>query len=295
MLSQFNIVKANGDIERFSERKFRNSLQRAHIPKKYHGDAVRFLEKKMHNNISTQDIHGTIQEYLHQSFPKGECTYNLKQALMNLGPTGYPFERYIAAVLEFMGYETKVSQMVLGKCVSHEVDVIAEKDLSSGRRGKYMIECKFHNQQGMRSDVKTSLYIHARFQDILPKWTREFERVYTIQKDTKLQSFQAWLITNTKCTTDAIQYAECAGMKVISWEYPEKGNLQKMVEQAGVYPVTALCNLSFAQQRSLLDRGVVLVRDLLNDPEILYELGVSKDAAMEAIGEAEYLARGEFE
>ena len=47
---------------------------------------------------------------------------------MKLGPTGYPFEDFIAKLLQADGYETKVRQILKGECITHEIDVIAEKN-----------------------------------------------------------------------------------------------------------------------------------------------------------------------
>ncbi|MGS0527278.1 hypothetical protein ACU8V7_21050 [Zobellia nedashkovskayae] len=44
-----------------------------------------------------------------------------------MGPTGFPFERFIGALLTYSGYETKVGIVMDGICVTHEIDVVAEK------------------------------------------------------------------------------------------------------------------------------------------------------------------------
>ena len=80
---------------------------------------------------------------------------------MQLGPSGHPFEEYIGDILTAKGYDTKVSQILRGACITHEVDVIARTDSRH-----IMIECKFHNAPGTKSDVQTALYTHARFMDI---------------------------------------------------------------------------------------------------------------------------------
>ena len=89
---------------------------------------------------------------------------------MELGPAGYPFERFIGAILEHQGYHVEVGQLVKGYCVRHEVDVIADRD---DRR--YMVECKFHTRQAHNSDVKVSLYIHSRFNDIRKNGSNRME------------------------------------------------------------------------------------------------------------------------
>ena len=111
---------------------------------------------------------------------------------MGLGPTGFPFEKYIAEILKEYGYATKVGEVVKGYCVSHEVDVIAQKGKEC-----FMIECKYHNKRGRRLDVKVAMYIYARFLDI----KRAQEKI----KEHKKHFHQAWLVTNTKCTREAIR------------------------------------------------------------------------------------------
>ena len=44
---------------------------------------------------------------------------------MELGPSGFPFEKLVGKILEQEGFETRVGVIVQGNCVQHEVDVIA--------------------------------------------------------------------------------------------------------------------------------------------------------------------------
>jgi hypothetical protein len=172
---------------------------------------------------------------------------------MDLGPAGYAFEDFIAAVLTAYGYTTKTRQIENGVCVTHEIDVEAEKD---GRR--FLVECKFHNQPGSRCDVKTTLYLEARFEDL----SDIFDEV--------------WLVTNTKLTSEAMTYARCKKMRVISWGYPQGDNLQTLVEGKKLYPITCLSGLSSHQKMLLLKKGIVLAKDLESNLPQLQSLGLSK-------------------
>ena len=80
---------------------------------------------------------------------------------MELGPSGFPFEKFVAAIIKEEGYQTEVGVIVQGACVTHEVDVVATTD-----HQHIMVECKYHNQQGRVNDVKIPLYIQSRFLDI---------------------------------------------------------------------------------------------------------------------------------
>ena len=55
------------------------------------------------------------------------------------------------------------------------------------------------------------------------------------------------------------------GMKIISWGYPEKDNLQEFVEKDHSHPVTCLSSLNSSQKRLLLDNNIVLAKDLLTN------------------------------
>src|SRR3989344_4923620 len=157
-----NVVKASGQKEPFSEIKVRNSIRRAGIPKDLQEEVLTHVKTKIYENIHTSEIYKHITEFLEASpQPFNKTKYTLKQAIMDLGPTGYPFEDYVAEILKSEGYQTHVRQILEGQCVSHEVDIIAQKDDK-----KILIEAKFHNSPGTRSDVHVSLYTKARFDDL---------------------------------------------------------------------------------------------------------------------------------
>lgn len=255
------ITKANGQREPFDEHKLRRSIRRAHIPQQYHDQVIEEVRDSLYEGIPTYEIYQHVNTFFSRQYPQGSCMYNLKQAIMDLGPSGYPFERYIGKLLEHQGYKTRVSTTIPGKCVTHEVDVIAEKN-----HEHFMIECKFHNQHGLRSDVKVALYVYARYLDVLSSWTA---REPVFERNTK---HQAWIITNTKFSSDALQYGQCVGMKMVGWNYPEKSNLQEMVETSGLHPITSLSSLSQSQKQYLLEKDVVLAVDLERNEWLLQEL-----------------------
>lgn len=188
----------------------------------------------------------------------------LKRAIMELGPNGHPFEKLVSELLKSDGFAVKVGEIARGKCVSHEIDVVAEKD-----NRHIMVECKFHNENGIKSDVKIALYVQARFEDVQRQWES--------QPGHGDKFHEVWLVTNTELTKDAIQYASCVGMKVIGWNYPSTGGLRELIEEAGLYPLTCLVSISGPNKRLLLDRGLVLCKELLENRGIMEELKMSED------------------
>ena len=263
------VVKASGQKEPFSEIKVRNSIRRAGIPQEIHEEVLRHVKTKIYENIHTSEIYKHIIEFLEVSpQPFNKTKYTLKQAIMDLGPTGYPFEDYVAEILKTKGYQTQVRQILEGKCVSHEVDIIAEKD-----RQKILIEAKLYKSPGIRTDGHVSLYTKARFDN--------FKCNYNLN--------QAWIVTNTKVTTDGIEYALCCGMKIIGWNYPETGSLRDLVEKAKLYPITALQTLSQSQKQLLLLHGTVLCKNICLNPNIIKVLDLPMDKEEKAVLELEFL------
>jgi hypothetical protein len=168
---------------------------------------------------------------------------------MDLGPQGFVFERFMAKVLSEYGYETKVGQIIKGCCVDHEVDVVARRD-----NLVFFLECKYHNDKGTYSDVKTALYVHARFMDI--------EKACRKQPG-GADHYQGWLVTNTKATRDAIKYASCVKLKILAWQYPEDENLQYYIENKRLYPISILPSIKGAHKEILFGAGIILVQDLI--------------------------------
>mgnify|MGYP006291688723 FL=1 len=186
-------------------------------------------------------------------------TFEARVSSTELGPTGYPFERFVGELLKNQGYRVEVRQIVQGHCVQHEVDVVAEKD-----DRKFMIECKFHSDSSRKCDVKVSLYIDSRFRDVDKAWRKD---------ESEQQRFhQGWIVTNTRFTEDAMQYGKCAGLYLVSWDYPSGSSLKDRIDRSGLHPVTALQTISKKEKQALLEKGVVLCRYI--DNEVLRELGL---------------------
>lgn len=269
----FTVIKATGEKEPFSEEKINASIKRAGIPQAIHQQVLEHVKSKLYENIPTSEIYSHITEFLRTSaHPFSGARYSLKHAIMDLGPTGYPFEDFVAELLETEGYKTQVRQVLSGKCVTHEVDVIAEKNGI-----KSMIEAKFHNTPGARSDVQVSLYVKARFDDVKEKY------------DLK----EAWVVTNTKVTTDALTYALCVGMKILSWNYPENESLRDLIEKSRLHPITVLSTLSSSQRQMLLDQDVVLCKAIYENPKSLQILNLPKDKEEQVLSEVKFVMESE--
>lgn len=261
-----NVLKAGGTIEPFSEEKLRNSMVRTGIASNEQNKVISHVEQKLYENIPTAEVYQHVTQSLQTESHLSKARYTLKRAIMEMGPTGYPFEDYVSEILKTKGYITEVRSILTGKCVNHEIDVIAEKAESE----KLMVEAKFHNAPGIHTDLHVSLYTKARFEDLKEKY--QFDR--------------AWLFTNTKITPDALAYALCVNMGVVSWSYPQNDGLRDLVEKYRLYPITILSTLSQTQKQVLLENHIVLVNEILRNNECLDLLDIQTDKKEKIIEEA---------
>ncbi len=267
----YTVIKANGEKEPFSEEKLRRSIERAGIPSEMQNEVIQHITSKLYDNMPTLEIYRHIIEFLaHSKHPYTKGAYSLKRAIMSLGPTGYPFEDFLSDILTANGYKTKTRSIIAGQCIAHEIDIVAEMD---GK--KIMVECKFHNMPGIKTNIHVALYTKARFDDI--RVNNHFD--------------QAWLITNTKITTDVITYGECVGLKIISWSYPEKEALRDLIESTGLIPITALTTLTNTQKQQLILNHAVLVRDIFSQPDNLTQLNISDSNKNKILAEASFLLK----
>lgn len=280
--SEVWVVKSTGERERFSLNKLRRSLTRSGADDETIERIVEHIIPELHEGMKTSQIYKHAYSILKKSKYPAAIRYSLRKAVLELGPSGFPFEKYVAEVMRGKGYTAQTGVILPGFCVDHEVDVLMQKD-----NRHIFAECKFHNQQGIKTDVKVALYVHARFMDLEKahdeahkKHGREIERVH-----------EGWLITNTKLTSDAIQYANCAGLTVIGWDYPEKGNLQDLILETGVHPLTFLSTLSQVEKNSLLEQGIVMCRELKSSPVALKSIGFSDDKIKEVVTEVDQVCQ----
>lgn len=266
----YYIKKSSGKKEEFNVKKFRRSLNKAGADEK---TIEQILEKiKKEKPKSTRAIHEITLDFLDQFQKPIAARYNLKRALMDFGPAGYPFELFVAALLKKIGYTTQTNQIVQGKCVQHEVDIIAHKE-----NEHYLVECKFHNRPGLKTDVKAALYIEARFLDIKHAWEKDPQH--------KNEFHQAWMVTNTQFTKEARKYGECENMRLISWNYPKDNGLAHLIDQSGLHPITALTSLSKKQKRAFIQEGFVLCKDAEKHTMLLKKFGFSDHKIQQLIAE----------
>jgi hypothetical protein len=269
-MHKVKIIKAFGNTEPFQEEKLIRSLKRSGASNEVTKNVVREITAHLVDGMTTKEIYRQAFELMRQYAPPQAARYKLKQAINELGPSGFPFEQYIAELFKSEGYSVSTGLILPGRCVKHEIDVLAEKGTE-----RLMVECKFHNAQGIYSDVKIPLYIHSRYLDVLDIWKKEDQH--------EARTHQAVVYTNTRFTDDAITYARCVDIRLVSWDYPTGASLRERVNAAGLHPVTCLTTITGREKQLLLENKVVLCRQMCERPQVLQEIGISSTERLERI------------
>jgi len=278
-MSPINVTKASGDTEPYNESKLRRSLRNAGADESLINDIAKTIREEIHEGISTRKLYSMAFKMLKQESNRFAGRYKLKEALFELGPTGYPFEKFIGELLSRLDYQTQVGQIVEGNCVSHEIDVIARKE-----DAYYLVECKFHNRKDHKCNVQVPLYIQARFEDVRRKWSGESGH--------KGKKHYGWVVTNTRFTDDATQYGECIGLRLLSWDYPKNNGLKDLISRVNLHPVTCLSSLDTREKKELLKHDIVFCQQLYEDGEMLSRIGVDNRKRNRIVKEATEICNG---
>jgi len=254
MREEIFVVNSNGEKERFSFRKVYRSALRAGAPRKLAQQIAENVEKEIYSGISTREIYEKVKDLLKKDSPGSALRINLKEAMRRLGPTGFPFEKFIREILMSYGFEVEINRYLKGACpISYEIDFVAKKD-----KMIYIGECKYHHEFGARVDLQVALANWARFLDI--KNSAQFQQLAS-------QGFEikSMLVTNTKFTKEAIKYANCKGTELLGWKYPPKRSLENLIEAKKLYPITILPSLKGYLKSVFAENKMMLAKDILRE------------------------------
>ncbi len=276
MKHRLNITKVSGDVENFSRIKLMHSLQRSGADELVVDSIVKEVEALLYDGISSKKIYDMAFRLLRKKQAGTAARYKLKKAMMELGPTGYPFEYFVGEVFRLKGFNVEVGQVLQGHCVTHEVDVIATKG-----KEQHFIECKYYQRTGKNANVQVPLYIRSRVDDIIKK--------RNTMPEFAGYSFHGGVVTNTRFTDDAISFGECTGLHLLSWDYPKGNGLKEFIDREHIFPITALTKLSGSDKQKLMEEGIVICSQLLENPEKLSIIGTDRNKHQKVLNEIRYL------
>lgn len=267
------ITKSDGGVEAFDPEKLIRSLTHAGADESVARSIAADIEPQITEGMSTHDIYARAFERLREYRRSAAARYSLKRAILEFGPSGFPFESYVAELYRAEGWEAVVDARVRGRCVEHEVDLV----LSKGDE-KIYVESKFHNTIGFKTDLQVALYVQARVEDVLAGESGASGK------------HTGMIVTNTKFTSLAIHYARCRELALLGWEYPAQGNLHDRITGSHLFPITALTTLSHRQKQALLIERIVLCNTLSRHEDALARAGVTREQMRNVLEEASGLA-----
>lgn len=274
------ITKQSGETAPFSKDSLRKSLLNSGADEIDAEKICQKIEKEIYNGITTKELYEKAFKLLKEIRSSIAARYSLKRALQDLGPEGFYFEKWVAKVFEVQGYDTITGQQLTGKSsVNHEIDVVI-----SNRDTDIVCECKFRNDIDAKISVTTPMYFLSRFNDLKNREFTFFNRSFKPNK--------GFLITNAFFTSDSIAFAECYHINLISWNYPEEYSIKRLTDKQGLYPITCLTTLTKEEEKILLSKNCILVRELVRNPVLLNHFKFSDDRKKIILNEAkELLAR----
>ena len=272
---EIQVIKVNGEKVLFDPEKLKQALGSSGAGIAEQENIVRQVASKLYDGISTRKIYQMAFDLLKKESHKTAGRYRLKNAIMEMGPTGYPFEVFVGKIFETMGYQVETGVFVQGKCIQHEVDVVARKPGEM-----IMIECKFHSDSSANSGVQVPLYVQSRYLDVRSAWEEQYG---------KNIRYRGGVVTNTRFSNDAMNYGKCAGLVLISWDYPTDTGLKYYIDKTGLHPVTSLISLNKKDKQYLLEKQIVLCSQLNENLNVLQEMGLTENQINKIIREAENL------
>lgn len=257
------ITKKSGDKVIFDESKLRKSLEKAGSSYPVIDKIVSDVLEVWRNDMTTEDVYNFAYSHLKLIKHSSASKYKLKQALMELGPSGYPFEKFVSFLFQEKNYKVNVGIVMQGKCVSHEIDVFAEREDKI-----ILIECKYRNNQNNKINIHVPLYVNSRFLDI--KSQLDLNPLYKDKKE------EMWIVTNTKFSEDALKYSYCNGnITLLSWDYPHNNSLKDWIELSNLHPITCLSSITVSEKKELLSKNIVSCKEIYSNIKVLHDTSIS--------------------
>ncbi len=243
------VKKSSGETEALNLEKVRRAVLRSGAREETAEKIVREVERRAYNGMPTFKIYALVKKLLEHAAPGAARRYDLRAAIIRLGPAGFDFEKYIADLLAHYGYKTELPPILEGACITHEVDILATKNNRTA-----MIEAKLRHELGIFITIKDTTHTWTRFLDINNAALR----------DTSPHLDECWIITNSRFSHDSVKFGACKGMTLIGWDHPRERPLPRWIDEIGLYPVTILKSVNSRILATLSNANMMLLRDLVD-------------------------------
>ena len=276
-MEKIYVINLRGEKESFSLKKVFNSARRAGASEKLAKEIALEIQEQVFPGIKTSDIFKKVKQLLRKSDKPSGLRFSLKEAIRKLGPSGFPFEKYIGDIFSAQGFEVILNQKINGQYARHEIDFLAKKNKSL-----YIGECKFRIHPGERIDLGIILALYARFLDL--KKGNYFEKF-------KEYNIKPILVTNAKFSSQAKRYSQGVGIELFGWNYPVGDGLERIIGEKKLYPITILPSLTSYLMEIFSAQEMMIIQDILeiDIKKFCQEHKIKQDKILSLIDEAKIL------
>ncbi|MCK5627341.1 restriction endonuclease, partial [Candidatus Bathyarchaeota archaeon] len=222
------VTKANGTREPFDNAKLVRTCRRMGATEETAHHIAKSIEARLFDGIETKNILRMIFVSMRKHKPILKHMIDLRKSL-SLLRSKPDFELFIQLLLKEYGYDVVPNLIIRGKCVEHEVDALASKE------GKTMIvEVKHHFDYHTPTGLDEARIARAVFED-----ATEGHEIGS----NDLGIDEVMIVSNTKLSGHAERYVNCRNIKHVGWSHPPKSDLQNLIEDKKLYPITILRGL----------------------------------------------------
>lgn len=244
------VMKANGTRQLFDRAKVVRTCLRVGASGKIAEEVARRVEDRLYDGIPTSKILQLTFRLLRKYKPSTCHILDLRRGLGLMGSKP-EFESFVQVLLARNGFNVAPNRIIAGKCAEHEVDAIAKKDGVT-----YFVEAKHHVSYHTPTGLDESRIARAILEDV----TEGFELGRS-----NLRIDRAMIVTNTRYSEHAMHYGKCRNILQIGWRSPANLSLQNLIEEKNLYPLSCLRGLENENRINLVNSGVVLVKQLLEE------------------------------
>ncbi|MFX1565863.1 MAG: ATP cone domain-containing protein [Promethearchaeota archaeon] len=262
------VIKWDGRTEEFDPTKIVRTLTRMGAPQTVAEEIADDLVDRIEEGMTTKEIYNMAVTELETHREVVEFRRDLRDGLARIGG-GFIFEDYVRLLLEEYGYKVSGNVIIRGACVDHEIDGIAERNTET-----VYVEIKHHSVLERYTPFEVTLSAKAKWDDLQAGCEQglndcTFDRVL--------------IVTNTRLTKQAQQYAECVGIEHFGWNTPQGRGIDWFIENKKLYPVTILRTVTDEERDVLYTNKILTLNQLVQaDPK---SVGLRKERVKELIEE----------
>jgi hypothetical protein len=121
-----NDTHNGGEKEPFRFSKLESSLRNAGTDNAAIREIINDIDGWIYPGVTTKKIYSRAFGLLKRIRGVAAVRYRLKQAIYDMGPTGYPFEYFISRIFELQGYSVQTDQIKLFPSLENRTTVSVE-------------------------------------------------------------------------------------------------------------------------------------------------------------------------